>query len=420
MTSCLVPPHVAYCQIYKNRAAQDSKYMNIVEHTIYSKWSPIKGAKLSHLAVVKFRILKNGTISEIRLTQSTGDAASDAQAIKALKLASPLPPPPQESPVVFTFNQGLSKMAQIAEEKSNLLADNEAADKAALDLLQKQTEVFGDNDVRLAGSLNEVGTLDLETGKYSQAKEHFEKALKLQEQSLEKNSLLESVTLLNLANLAVKNTDLNTAEDLFAKAISIRKSQLPPGNYLILDAQELYAKCLFKNNKIDQANVIYAELRANEKLRRNSLDEVRFRQNAAVSKMLNGNLSAAISELEILTQEDPTYQVAWRNLGIAYNNLGLQNAAKNNYSNAEENFKRSVYVYDQTFDGDYALLSASLHNLANTLVIEQKFAAAKPILERACALLQKTKDLKTKKELDEKYSEVLKNLPSTTANITSE
>jgi len=66
-------------------------------------WGRIKGAWVlpgdvpvdeRSVAVVHARILRNGTVADVALAKSSGNAAFDRSALRALKKASPLPPLP--------------------------------------------------------------------------------------------------------------------------------------------------------------------------------------------------------------------------------------------------------------------------------------------------------------------------------------
>ena len=45
-------------------------------------------------AVVRFGILANGEVVEVELAERSGDTVFDESAIRAVRKASPLPPPP--------------------------------------------------------------------------------------------------------------------------------------------------------------------------------------------------------------------------------------------------------------------------------------------------------------------------------------
>ncbi len=91
-----------------NEAAADSSekpfvdidlhaYIADVKRVIQAKWQPPKGLE-EHRLMTNFTILKDGTIEQAEVTESSGIAAVDRSALDALKAASPLPALPAGSP----------------------------------------------------------------------------------------------------------------------------------------------------------------------------------------------------------------------------------------------------------------------------------------------------------------------------------
>jgi len=85
-----------------------SYYTNAIVRKIgrYWQWSNEFGRLKS---VVFFRIVKDGSVSEVKLKDSSGDSLFDEQAVRAVKLASPFPSLPEGYPdndlgVYFEFS----------------------------------------------------------------------------------------------------------------------------------------------------------------------------------------------------------------------------------------------------------------------------------------------------------------------------
>src|SRR5262249_55860389 len=72
-------------------------YVANAKGQIKQKWKPPKGLK-EHQVVTTFTVLKNGSIVDPVVTESSGDAAVDQSAIDALKAASPLDALPKGAP----------------------------------------------------------------------------------------------------------------------------------------------------------------------------------------------------------------------------------------------------------------------------------------------------------------------------------
>ncbi len=69
------------------------RYRQLVIDTVKTNWAnPFRRSGL--VAKVRFRIAPDGAISEVRVATSSGDAAYDQSAVRAVLRANPLPPPP--------------------------------------------------------------------------------------------------------------------------------------------------------------------------------------------------------------------------------------------------------------------------------------------------------------------------------------
>src|SRR5438876_893723 len=68
-------------------------YRQAVITTIKGQWTNVF-ARPGLVAKVRFEIAPDGTVSDVRLEQSSGNSAYDLSAIRAVQHANPLPPPP--------------------------------------------------------------------------------------------------------------------------------------------------------------------------------------------------------------------------------------------------------------------------------------------------------------------------------------
>ncbi|MFB3897155.1 MAG: energy transducer TonB [bacterium] len=72
-------------------------YLVAVQNKVSENWQPPdkSGAVREAKTIVFFQILRNGQIANARVEQSSGSVELDTAALRAVKLASPLPPLPQ-------------------------------------------------------------------------------------------------------------------------------------------------------------------------------------------------------------------------------------------------------------------------------------------------------------------------------------
>jgi TonB family protein len=81
-------------------------YMATLQRRIKHHWLPPK-APTSHVTVLTFHILSDGTVTDIHLSRSSGLESADRMAIQAVEDSKPLPPLPKGAPaevdIEFTF-----------------------------------------------------------------------------------------------------------------------------------------------------------------------------------------------------------------------------------------------------------------------------------------------------------------------------
>lgn len=103
------------------------------------------------------------------------------------------------------------------------------AERAYSDAL-KIARGFGPNDLRLAGTLNSLGSVATYSRNYSAAEEYYQQAVAIRARVLGPVHPEVAKTLGNLAEMYRRQRRFNVAEPLFARALQINRLQLPPFN----------------------------------------------------------------------------------------------------------------------------------------------------------------------------------------------
>lgn len=82
------------------------RYMADLQRRIKRHWQPPKSPH-SHITVLTFQVLSDGTVSNLRVEHTCGSATEDNAAVQAVEDSAPLPPLPQGAPasvdIEFTF-----------------------------------------------------------------------------------------------------------------------------------------------------------------------------------------------------------------------------------------------------------------------------------------------------------------------------
>ena len=70
-------------------------YLGLVDYKISTNWVPPgTGSGRDNLVVIRFRVFPSGTVRDVELETSSGDAGLDASAMRAIRQSLPLPPFP--------------------------------------------------------------------------------------------------------------------------------------------------------------------------------------------------------------------------------------------------------------------------------------------------------------------------------------
>ncbi len=140
-------------------------------------------------------------------------------------------------------------------------ADYAEAEKLLLAAL-KEAEKFGDQDPRLATSLNNLAVLYFGQSKYAQAEPLYQRALAIREKTLDPAHPDVAQSLNNLALLCDAQGHYAQAEPLYQRALAIREKTLGPENPRVADTLENYAVLLQKMGQDAEADKMEARAKA--------------------------------------------------------------------------------------------------------------------------------------------------------------
>ena len=105
-------PPTTPAQPFNDRDVDFGPYMARLQRTIKRAWFPPRGKETCRVAVV-FKVHDNGSMSNLRLTKSSGSALADQAALKAVANAAPFKALPEGTPenvdIQFTFDYNVFK-----------------------------------------------------------------------------------------------------------------------------------------------------------------------------------------------------------------------------------------------------------------------------------------------------------------------
>ena len=126
----------------------------------------------------------------------------------------------------------------------------------------KEAEKFGEQDSRLATSLNNLALLYDTQGKYAQAEPLYQRALAIDQKTLGPDHPDVATSLNNLALLYYNQSKYAQAEPLYERALAIAEKALGPEHPNAATSLENYAALLHKLNRDAEADKMEARAQA--------------------------------------------------------------------------------------------------------------------------------------------------------------
>jgi len=272
--------------------------------------------------------------------------------------------------------------------EQGLYAEAEEMFQAAL----READNFGPLDPRLAASLNNLASLYLLQGKYSQAEPIFLRALEIQEKILSPNHPEIAAILNNLGELYNAQGKYDRAEELFQQALEIREKTLGPDRQEVSTSLKNLAQLYYTKGKYSTA----------EKLYQRSLSiqvKALGAENPVVAETLNelaklhaaqGNYGLADTTYKrALALQENAYGVEHPKLAETLNNIGRFYMELGRYTRAEPFLKRALDMNEHFLGQDNLKLAASLNDLAELYKILGSLTSAESLYLRALEIKEK-------------------------------
>jgi TonB family protein len=240
-------------------------------------WKPPDSQKNS-VAVAKFRLERNGSISLLHIARSSGIKEADEAALKALESATPLPPPepPFARPMdmQYTFDPVKTTLA-VNPLKRNVpvkitrignvdVVDWPATEQAIQDTIAKAEQTTPHSPQVVADLLLQLGDCYFEQQNNTDAAETYGKALKVSEDGgLPEKQVLNCHK--KLAETLGNESKFDDSDKEWRKGMSLVNSSEKLDTRTKIDYLSAYAKYLYVSSQTRDANAIYAQIRELQK-----------------------------------------------------------------------------------------------------------------------------------------------------------
>ncbi len=249
----------------------------------------------------------------------------------------------------------------------------------------------GEQSLRVAADLNNVGGQLIDTEEYADAEQALEKALEIRRASLGEDHPEVAITLGLLGQLHATLGDRPGAERYHREALAIQREVYPNGHPDIARSLDQLAITVEAQGRSFEADTLYQEALA---LRREWLgdahpDVAATLNNMAVLRYRMGRYAEAAEAMEgALT--------AWRralgdhhvNVAAGLNNLGVMRRELGDYSGAEAALSEALALRRELRGPRHTEVGVTLSNLAGVRRLQRRWAEAESEYRNALSILE--------------------------------
>ena len=230
------------------------------------------------------------------------------------------------------------------------LGDYAKADSMVRESLTLRKALFGENDLRVAASLNDLGAVLEAQSKPAEAEVLFRKALAIRRQLSGNDSPAVAATLNNIGTALFDQGKFGKAEETQRKALALREKLFGKENADVAVSLHSLGNVLLMEGKNAEAEAI-------------------FRRVLAMREKLLGKVHPLVA--------------------TTLGNLGTALWYENKFSQAEQVYRQTLAMQRQLMGNEHPDVATSLHNLACVLQSEGKFSEAESFCKQALALRRK-------------------------------
>ncbi|AKB27678.1 hypothetical protein MSSIT_0959 [Methanosarcina siciliae T4/M] len=267
--------------------------------------------------------------------------------------------------------------------------DSESLFKSSLEIREK---VLKPEHFDISESLNNLGELYIDIGRYSKAELLFLRALEIQENTLNSNDPAIAKSLNNLGEVYRYSGRYSEAEPLYTRALEITERALGPDHPDVGTRLNNLALLYSYLGMYSEAEPLY--VRASEiteralgsehptvSIRLNNLAEL-YRNSGRYSEAEPLYVRALEITEKALGSEHPDVGIRLNNLALLYSNLGR-------YSEAEPLYTRALEITERTLGPEHPDVGTCLNNLAELYRNSGRYSEAEPLYTRALEITER-------------------------------
>ncbi|MEM9463559.1 MAG: serine/threonine-protein kinase [Myxococcota bacterium] len=249
-----------------------------------------------------------------------------------------------------------------------------------------------DDDLELASSLNNLGTVFDRLGEYEQAKQHYKRSLRIFQKALGPDHPKVAISLGNLGAVFGSLGEHKQAKRHHQRALRIEEKALGPDHPHVADSLNSLGGVFFRLGEHEQAKQHFERaLRIREKAlgpdhpyvaySLNNLGSVFFSQGEYEQAKLHHQRSLQMRK-KALGPDHPHVATSLNSLGNVFNSQG-------EYEQAKQHYQRALQIWEKALDPDHPHVATSLNNLGIVFKRLGEYEQAKLHLQRALRIREK-------------------------------
>ncbi|NEQ59034.1 MAG: tetratricopeptide repeat protein [Moorea sp. SIO4A1] len=258
--------------------------------------------------------------------------------------------------------------------------------------LEIRQEIWGEDHLDVATSLNNLALLYQSQGRYPEAEPLYRQALALTKKLFGQDHPDVATSLNNLAALSESQGRYPEAEPLFRQALALTKKLLGQDHPDVAISLNNLAALYESQGRYPEAEPLYRQALA---LRKKLLGQ----DHPDVAISLN-NLAALYERQGRYPEAEPLFRQALalrkkrlgedhHHVAISLNNLAILYYMQGRYGEAEPLYRQALALRKKRLGQDHPDVAISLNNLAALYWAQGRYAQAEPLLQQALALRKK-------------------------------
>ncbi|MHA2099182.1 MAG: tetratricopeptide repeat protein [Candidatus Kariarchaeaceae archaeon] len=258
--------------------------------------------------------------------------------------------------------------------------------------LKMRRGLFGDNNLDVAATLENMAILEWNQGNYDSAETHFKESLDIRLRILGAENLEVATSLNNLGVLYATQGELKKSESFIRESLALRRKLSDSDHPDLAESINNLGNILYNTGNLDEAEPLYREsLELDRKLLGDNHPDLAISLN---------NLAALLASKEDFEGAESLYkeslEMRRRLLGAKHpgvatvmNNLGSLNIQKGDLNSAEKYYVEALEIRREVLGNEHQYVASTLRGLASVLESMGEYQSAEKMFKESLSIYQK-------------------------------